>query len=321
MVYRNLGRTGLKVSPLCFGCMTFGGRDRWMGGVGDGEAERMVKACLDAGVNLFDTADVYNIGQSEIMLGKALGPRRREAVIATKVFCRMGRGPNAEGLSRHHILDAADASLKRLDTDWIDLYQVHEWDSETPLEETLRALEDLVRWGKVRYLGASNFAAWQFARALWAADKNGWARFESNQVQYSLLQRRIEDEMVPLAQHTGAAILAWSPLAGGWLSGKYRGEKIPHKEGRFSEPASRFPFFDPTRARGVTEVLEKVASVHKVTPAQAALSWLLAKPWVASVVFGATGVEQVRENLRAAEVALSRDGLQYLDKISAAHLN
>jgi len=216
MEYRLLGRSGLKVSKLCFGCMTFGNNQWDIGGVDERLATEMIAACFDHGLNFFDTADVYSHGESETLLGKALGSRRKEAVVATKVRGRMGKGPNDVGLSRQHILESCDASLKRLGTDHIDLYQVHSFDPETPLEETLRALDDLVRWGKVRYIGVSNFAAWQLTKALWVSDKAGLERFVSLQAYYSLVGRDLEFELVPLCLDQGLGILPWSPLAGGF---------------------------------------------------------------------------------------------------------
>jgi len=314
--YRRLGGTGLEISAIGFGCMTFGGRERWFGGVGDQEAEKLVKTALDRGVNFFDTADVYNIGQSEEMLAKALGKRRKEAVIATKVFCRMGQGANSEGLSRQHILDAADASLQRLKTDHIDLYQPHEWDENTPLEETLRAFEDLVRWGKVRYLGCSNFSGAQAAQALDLAAAKGFTRFESNQVQYSLLERGAEADQAAVIRDKGLSILAWSPLAGGYLTGKYKKGTAGPKGARLTDEASRFPWFDAGRAAGVLTVLEKIAAAHRMTPAQAALSWVLSKPWVAAAIIGVTSAAQLEENLAAASRPLSQEALGYLDRLA-----
>ena len=306
MPYRRLGSTGLEVSALGFGCMSFGGKERWFGGVGDQEAARLVGYALDHGVNFFDTADVYNVGQSEEMLGKALGKRRREALIATKVFCRMGQGPNQDGLSRQHILDACDASLKRLGADHIDLYQPHEFDARTPLEESLRAFEDLVRWGKVRYLGCSNFSGAELRQSLDLAAAKGWTRFESNQVQYSLLQRGAEADQLALVRERGVSILAWSPLAGGYLSGKYK-KGAPFTRG--------FPFFEPARAAAVVSVLEKVAAMQNMSPAQAALAWVLSRPWVASAIIGVTSQAQLEENLAASSRSLSKDALSYLDRL------
>lgn len=315
MPYRRLGSTGLEVSVIGFGCMSFGGRERWFGGVDNREAERLVKTALDAGVNLFDTADVYNVGQSEEILGRALGERRREALIATKVFCRMGRGPNQEGLSRQHILEAADASLRRLKTGHIDLYQAHEFDERTPLEESLRAFEDLQRWGKVRYVGVSNFSAAQTAQALELTDRKGWTRMASNQVQYSLLERYAELEIAPQAVAQGIGVLAWSPLAGGFLSGKYKGGAAPAGS-RLADPERRFPWFDSARASVILPVLDKIAAAQRLTAAQAALAWVLARPWVSSAIVGATSLAQLQENLAAASPALSREAVSFLDRAS-----
>src|ERR687886_1654928 len=247
MEYRQLGRSGLRVSAITLGTMGFGGTG-WATPVGQIDvagARRQIDLARDAGVNLFDTADIYSSGLSEEILGKALGADRDEVLVATKVRLPMGDGPNDAGLSRHHIMRSAEASLRRLGTDYIDLYQVHEWDGQTPLEETLQALDDLVRSGKVRYVGCSNYAAWQLTKALWTSEREGVARFVSQQVYYSLQARDIENEIVPLAIDQGIGILVWSPLAGGLLSGKYRrGEQgpegTPHLAG-WDEPPVRDP--------------------------------------------------------------------------------
>lgn len=314
MRHRSFGRTGLKVSELGLGCMGFGPKERWFGGAGEKEAALMASKSLDAGVNLFDTADVYNIGHSESILGKALGKRRREAVVATKVFCRMGPLPNDEGLSRRHLLEACDASLRRLGTDYIDLYQVHEWDAQTPLEETLRALEDLVRSGKVRYLGASNFMGWQMARSAWVSDKAGWSRFESDQVMYNLLERGFEAEGVPCCEDLGLGVLVYSPLAGGYLTGKYAAASA---RGRHADAASSYPSFDRRRGEAAVKVLSKLAAAYGKPPAQVALAWILARPWVSSVLVGATSAAQLDDTLAASELRLGQDALTLLDRLSA----
>lgn len=225
MEMRFLGKSGLKVSTLSFGTMTFGGGDNYfeqMGGTQLDEAQRLVGICLDAGVNMFDTADVYSHGRSEEILGQALGKRRQDVILATKAFARMGDGPNDVGLSRHHLIRACEDSLRRLNTDYIDLYQVHSFDALTPLEETLRALDDLIRSGKVRYIGCSNYSAWHLMKALCVSEREGLERYVSQQVYYSLVARELEYELVPLGRDQGVGILVWSPLAFGFLSGKYR---------------------------------------------------------------------------------------------------
>ncbi len=320
MEVRYLGRTGVKVSALCFGTMTFGKNQWGVGHVREKDAVEMVAACLDAGVNFFDTADVYSLGESETLLGKAIRGRRGEVVIATKVRGRMGPGANQLGLSRRHILNSVDGSLARLGTDHIDLYQVHGWDHATPLTETLRALDDLVRWGKVRYIGASNFAAWQLAKALGISDRHGWVRFETLQPYYSLVGREIEHELVPLCLDEGLGILPWSPLAGGFLSGKYRKGRPGPKGARLSGPLANFIPVNREKAGDILSVLEDLARAHKVTMAAVALSWLGGRPGVASVIIGARTMEQLRDNLRAAEVRLSDEETARLDEVSAIPL-
>jgi aryl-alcohol dehydrogenase-like predicted oxidoreductase len=294
---RWLGTTGVKVSPLCFGTMTFGTQWPFVGTTTQEQANEIVARCLDAGINFFDTADVYHGGESETILGQALGTRRKEVILATKVRGRMGPGANQVGLSRHHILNSVDASLERLGTDYIDLYQVHCWDERTPLEETLRALDDLVRWGKVRYLGASNFAGWQLMKALALAGHEGWTRFVSLQPLYNLLQRDLELELVPLCLDQGLAILPWSPLAGGFLSGKYRRGQARPQGARRTSPENQFLQFDEERGFDVVEELARIATAHDGTVSQAALNWLLAKPGVTSVLIGARNLGQLDDNL------------------------
>ncbi len=317
MEMRFLGRTGLKVSRLCFGAMTFGANQWGVGGVEQKEATEMVAACLDAGVNFFDTADVYAHGESEIMLGKALGGRRGEVVLATKVRGRMGDGPNEIGLSRQHILDGVDASLRRLGTDYIDLYQVHGWDPATPLEETLRALDDLVRWGKVRYIGASNFAAWQLMKALAISRRHDWARFDSLQAYYSLAGRDLEHELVPLCRDQGLGIMTWSPLAGGWLSGKYRRDRPQPEGSRLQGRLSEFIPVNRDRIFDIVDTLDDAARRHHVPVSAVALAWLALKPGVTSVIVGARTLTQLKENLAAAELVLTDDDLARLDDVSA----
>ena len=317
MKYRPLGSTGLLVSEIAFGAMTFGD-DPWrLGGLEQAQADRLVSRCLDAGVNLFDTADVYARGEAETLLGRALGPRRKDVVLATKVRGRMGDGPNAVGLSRAHIMASVEESLRRLDTDWIDLYQIHGWDSLTPIEETLSALTDLVRQGKVRYLGMSNLAAWQMARSDGVAALRGFERFVSAQMFYSLVGRDLEDEVAPFCLDAGVGILVWSPLAGGFLSGKYRREADSPPEGsRWDTTGSDFPPFDRERGWRILDVLREVGERRGITPAQAALAWLLVQPGVTSVIVGARRIEQLGEDVGAAEIALAPEDLAALDEVS-----
>jgi aryl-alcohol dehydrogenase-like predicted oxidoreductase len=322
MEYRQLGTSGLRVSTLTLGTMGFGGTGfaENVGKIDVDGARREIDIARDAGVNLFDTADVYSAGVSEEILGKALGSNRDDVLVASKVRLPMGDGPNDAGLSRHHIIRSVEGTLKRLGTDYLDLYQVHEWDGQTPLEETLAALDDLVRWGKVRYVGISNFAAWQMIKTLWTADKKGLTPFVSTQVHYSLQTRDIENEIVPAAVDQGLGILVWSPLAGGLLSGKYRrGVDAPagsrHIEG-WGEP----PVYDKEQLYDIVEELVAIADGHDATPAQVSLAWLLAKPAVTSLIIGARTEEQLRGNLAAADLTLTSAEIDRLDKISEQQL-
>jgi aryl-alcohol dehydrogenase-like predicted oxidoreductase len=312
---RWLGTTGVKVSPLCFGTMTFGKQWPFVGTTTQEEANGLVARCLDAGINFFDTADVYHGGESETILGQALGARRKEVILATKVRGRMGPGANEVGLSRHHILNSVDASLERLGTDYIDLYQVHCWDERTPLEETLRVLDDLVRCGKVRYVGASNFAAWQLMKAQALAGLQGWTRFVSLQPLYNVLQRDLELELVPLCLDQGLAILPWSPLAGGFLSGKYRRGQARPQGARRTNPENQFLQFDEERGFDVVEELARIAAAHEGTVAQAGLNWLLAKPGVTSVIIGARTARQLDENLSCLRWTMSPAEVAQLDAL------
>ncbi len=316
MRMRFLGKTGVKVSELCFGTMTFGGRSffKHIGGLGQTEATKLVDMSLYAGINFFDTADVYSEGLSEELLGKALGKRRKDIILATKVRLKMGPGPNEVGLSRHHIIEGCNASLKRLGTDYIDLYQVHNFDPDTPLEETMRALDDLVRQGKVRYIGCSNFSGWQLMKALAISDKRGWERFVSLQALYSLLARELENEMVPLCLDQGLGILVWSPLSGGFLSGKYRRGKPQPKGTRLSGPQPSFIPHDIEKGYDIVEALDKIAKAHKATVAQTALNYLLAKEGVTSVIIGARTPEQLADNLKTVEWEISAEEVGRLDE-------
>lgn len=322
MEYRQLGRSGLRVSPITLGTMGFGGTG-WAQPVGQIDVEgakRQIGLARDAGVNLIDTADVYSGGTAEEILGQALGADRDEVLIATKARMPMGDGPNDAGLSRHHLVRAAEASLRRLDTDYIDLYQVHEWDGHTPLEETLSALDSLVQSGKVRYIGCSNYAGWQIVKALWAADVNGYERFVSQQIYYSLQSRDAEDDLVPVSLDQGLGILVWSPIAGGLLSGKYRrGVDAPAGSRHLSE-WSEPPVHDEDQLYDVIELLVEIGEGHGVSAAQVALAYLLAKPAVTSLIVGARTEEQLADNLAAADLSLSADELERLDAASAQRL-
>jgi aryl-alcohol dehydrogenase-like predicted oxidoreductase len=311
MDYRRMGRSGLRVSEICLGTMTFGH------GADQAETDRIVGLALEAGVNFFDTANSYNGGLSETMLGKALGQRRREAVIASKVFNPMGPGPNDSGMSRLHIMRAAEDSLKRLGTDYLDLYFIHHVDAETPLEEMLRAFDDLVRQGKVRYAGCSNYEGWRLMEALWLSDTHGLARFESYQPQYSLVVRDIEEELVPICALKGLGIVVWSPLAGGFLAGRYRpGER--RLEGTRSAERWAYPdrFFAAT-ADETLETLLAVAAELDRTPAQVALRWVLEQPHITSAILGARSADQLRQTLAADGWRLPGEALERLTRVSA----
>ena len=263
--------------------------------------------CLDAGVNLIDTADVYSDGLSEEIVGKALKGRRDRVLLATKARMPMGDGPNDAGLSRHHIIRSCEASLRRLGTDYIDLYQVHEWDGQTPLEETLGALDDLVNSGKVRYIGCSNYAGWQLMKALGISERRGFQRFVSQQIYYSLQARDAEYELVPVGLDQGVGILVWSPLAGGLLSGKYRRGQDRPEGSRHLTDWNEPPVRDEDQLYDIIEALVEIAEAHGVSPAQVALAWTLGRPGVASLIVGARTEEQLADNLGAADLALADD--------------
>lgn len=318
MRYNTLGRTGLIVSELCLGTMTFGAGDARFGnvaGLGQTEADELVRAALGAGVNFFDTANVYSGGQSETILGESLrklGVARDEVVIATKVLGRMHPGPNGAGASRGHILAQAEASLKRLQVDHIDLYQIHGWDPVTPIEETLDALDNLVRRGMVRYLGLSNWAAWQLVKAAGLAAAKGLAPIASLQAYYTLAGRDLEREVIPALRSEGIGLMVWSPLAGGFLSGKYG--RNGAGEGR--RVSFDFPPVERTRGFAVIDVLHEMAEAKGHTVAQLALAWLLYQPAVSSVIVGAKRSDQLAENLSAVDIEITQDELARLDTVS-----
>ncbi len=320
--YRQLGRSGLRVSAFALGTMTFGGVgwSRLVGNTDLDGAKRQIAMARDVGVNMFDTADMYSRGVSEEILGKAVAGFRDDVLIATKVRMSTGSGPNDAGLSRHHIVRAAEASLRRLGTDYIDLYQTHEWDGQTPVEETLAAMDDLVRSGKVRYVGSSNYAAWQQMKALGTAERLGLVRFASQQLHYSLQAREAEYELVPLAVDQGVGILVWSPLASGLLSGKYRRGLAPPPDGRQLTSWDEPPVHDENKLYDTIEVLVQIAGARGVSAAQIALAWLLGRPGVTSVIVGARTDEQLADNLRAADLTLTAEERGRLDQVSAQPL-
>ncbi len=310
MEYRRMGRTGLKVSEICLGTMTFGH------GTGEAESGRIVDAAIDAGVNFFDTANSYGEGESEVLLGRALEGRRDDAVVATKFFNPMGTGPNDSGMSRLHVMQAVEASLRRLRMDHVDLYYIHHVDTQTPLEEMLRALDDLVRQGKVRYTACSNYQAWRLCEALWVSDANDWARFECFQPQYSLVVRDIEQELIPLCLHKGLGVVVWSPLGGGFLTGKYRpGERTVR--GTRSEEGWAYPesYFAANADESLQCLLEVAAEAGR-SPSQVALRWVLEQPAVTSVIAGARTLGQFADNVQAAGWTLDPGARGRLDEVS-----
>ena len=320
MRHHPLGRTGLFVSELCLGTMTFGGGEgiwRQIGSLQQADAERLLGQAFDAGINFVDTADVYSGGLSEQITGQALKNLkvpRDSVVVATKVFGETGSGPNARGASRGHILDGVKASLQRLQLDHIDLYQIHGFDPATPVEETVRALDQLVRQGHVRYVGVSNWAAWQIVKALGIAERLGLSRFESLQAYYTVAGRDLERELIPMLRSEGVGLMVWSPLAGGLLSGKYGRDQQAEAGSR--RTSFDFPPVDKDRAYDCIDVMRPIAQAHGVSVAQIALAWLLHQPQVTSVIVGATRPEQLADNLAATEVTLSAAELQQLDEVS-----
>jgi aryl-alcohol dehydrogenase-like predicted oxidoreductase len=321
MEYATLGNTGLLVSKLCFGTMTFGdgrGVFKAIGAVGQAEADELVKTSIDGGINFFDTADNYTEGESEKILGQALKKlniARKDVVIATKVYSRVGAGRNDIGASRGHIMDAVEASLRRLQTDHIDLYQIHGNDSVTPVEETLRALDTLVQQGKVRYIGCSNWQAWKIAKALGISELRNLARFDTLQAFYSIAGRDLEREIVPMLESEKVGLLVFSPLAGGLLSGKFSRTNQKPADSRRTE--YDFPIVDKGRTWKILDVIAPIAKAHGCSPARVSNAWLLAKPVVTSVIIGAKRLDQLRDNLAAAELTLTEDELRQLDEVSA----
>lgn len=316
MRMKPLGRTGLFVSEICLGTMTFGGQGAFarIGDLGQGDADALVKAAVDAGVNFIDTANVYSEGMSEEITGQAirnLGLDRDELVLATKVMGPMGPGPNNRGTSRKHIVAQAHASLRRLGTDYIDLYQIHGWDPAVPVEETVEALDTLVRAGDVRYVGVSNWAAWQIMKALGIAERRQAARFQSVQAYYTLAGRDIEREIGPMIASEGLGLMVWSPLAGGYLSGKYRSGADGGRRAGFD-----FPPVNTARGDTVLDAMEPVAAAHGVSVAQVALAWLLQRPEVTSIIAGAKRPDQLADNLAAAQLHLDADEVASLDAAS-----
>lgn len=317
MQYTTLGKTGLVVSRLSFGAMTFGEGQLVPGvtnSIDQTIADQMVGRVMDAGINLFDTADAYTNGESEVILGKALAGHRDDVIIATKSGFRSGQAITDTGASYRHIMMAAEASLKRLNTDYIDLYQLHIPDPITPLEETLRALEDLVRQGKVRYIGYSNFPAWKAAKMVGIQKHYNYAPFIAAQMYYSLLGRDLEQEVVPFVEDAGIGVLVWSPLAGGFLSGKYTREHPTPDGGRLNQ--FKLPPIDVEKGYDVVDAIKPMAQAHSASPAQVAIAWILTKPFISSVIVGANKMHQLEDNLKAVDLTLTATEIQQLDTLT-----
>jgi aryl-alcohol dehydrogenase-like predicted oxidoreductase len=319
MEYRLLGRSGLKVSTITMGTMTFGGVGwaKTVGDLGVDDARRLVDLCIDAGVNLIDTADAYSQGVCEEILGEIIGgPRKNGVLIATKARFPMGDGPNDSGLSRQHLIAACEASLKRMKTDVIDLYQVHEWDGSTPLEETMEALDTLVRQGKVRYIGCSNFSGWHIMKALGVAERDRLQRFVSQQIHYTLESRDAESELVPISIDQGLGILIWSPIAGGLLSGKHRRNQAAPAGTRQFAGWTEPPIRDEDRLWNIVDALVEIADGRGVSAAQVALAWSLGRKGVTSVIIGGRTEAQFKDNLASADLKLSEEERGKLDAVS-----
>lgn len=317
MKYANLGRTGLKVSPICLGAMSFGNPDVLKWAIPEEKSRPIIKRAIELGINFIDTADVYSRGGSEEILGRCLYDfaRRGQLIIATKVNGPMGPGPNERGLSRKHIVDSINASLKRLRTDYVDLYQIHRWDYETPIEETLETLNDLVRSGKVLYIGASSMFAWQFAQALHVSDRNGWARFVSMQNHYNLIYREEEREMLPLCRHEGIAVLPWSPLARGLLTGGARTRDTARTQ---TDEYARRLYYQEYDFEVASRV-DEVAGRRGVKPAQVALAWLLSRPGVTAPIVGVTEVSHLEDAVAALDITLDQEDIRQLEEPYKPH--
>ncbi|WP_068070609.1 aldo/keto reductase [Novosphingobium lentum] len=323
MRYNRFGSTGLIVSELCLGAMTFGTSGGVFGaiaGLDQAGSTALVKQAVDAGINFIDTANVYSEGHSEEMVGQAirdLGIKRSDVIVATKAMGSMGQGPNDAGVSRHHLMDQIDASLGRLGMDHVDLYQIHGWDSVTPIEEALRALDDIVRTGRARYIGVSNWAAWQIMKALGISERLGLEKFASLQAYYTVAGRDLERELVPLLQSEGVGLMVWSPLAGGLLSGKYTRGNEDKSQGEGRRAAFDFPPVAMDRAYDLIDAMGEIGKARGATVAQVALAWLLYQPVVSTVIVGAKRADQLADNIAACDVTLSADDMARLDQLSA----
>ena len=313
MEYRSLGRTGVKVSSLCLGCMMFGGKTT------PADSAAIIDRALDAGINFLDTANVYSIGRSEEATGEALqrNGKRNEVVLATKVHGKMGPGPNDMNNTRRHIIEQCEGSLRRLQTDWIDLYQIHRPQSDMPIDETLRAMDDLVRSGKVRYIGTSTFAAWQLIESLWASKEYGLNRFVCEQPPYNLLDRRIERELLPMAQSYGIGTIPWSPLAGGLLTGKYSRDSQPPEDSRYANIDAN-PMYRRRMNDAIWDVIEGLEAIAKekgVSLSQLSLAWVMQQPGVTSPIIGPRTMEQLEDNLKAVDVTITEDDQKAINRV------
>ncbi|MFS2150756.1 aldo/keto reductase [Rhizobium sp. Rhizsp42] len=320
MEYRYLGGSGFKVPALSFGTATFGGKGDFFGAWGKtdvSEAKRLVDVCLDAGLNLFDTADVYSAGASEEILGQAIEGKRGDVLISTKATFRSGDGPNDVGSSRHHLTRTVEASLKRLKTDYIDLFQLHGFDAKTPIEETLSTLDDLVRAGKIRYVGCSNFSGWHLMKSLAVAEKYNLPRYVANQAYYSLANREYEWELMPLGVDQRVGAMVWSPLASGRLTGKIRRDNPQPAGTRFAARPGDGPFIDSEHLYNIVDALDKVAAETNKSVSQVALNWLLQRPTVSSIIIGARNEEQLKQNLTVTDWSLTSEQVSFLDEASA----
>jgi len=319
MEYRYLGRSGLKVSTITLGTMTFGGVDKFsqVGNSDVKEAKKIIDLCIDKGVNVIDTANIYSFGESEKIIGKALeGKRPGDVLISSKARMPVGDGPNEGGFSRHHIIGECEKSLKRLQTDVIDIYYMHEWEGRTPLEEMLEALTTLVQQGKIRYAGCSNFSGWHIMKSLGISNERNLTRFIAQQIHYTLEAREAEYELLPIAVDQGVGATIWSPLAGGLLSGKYTRDKKPEGVTRMSQGWTEPPIRNEERLWNIVDVINEIADEHEVSGAQVALAWTLTRPGVASLVIGGRKTEQIKDNLGAAELKLTDDQVKRLNEIS-----
>jgi len=321
MEYVNLGRTGLKVSSICLGTMSFGTSEYEAWVLPEEESRPFIKRALELGINFFDTADQYSHGASEEVLGRALGDftRREEVVIATKVYFSMGEGPNQRGLSRKHIMESIDSSLQRLGTDYVDLYQIHRWDYQTPIEETLEALNDVVRAGKARYIGASSMFAWQFAKALRIADLHRWTRFACMQDHYTLIYREEEREMLPLCKDEGIGVICWSPLARGILAGARHKDGSGETKRCESDPFAHVIYYKDDNDFDVVERVRELAEQRGLTMAQISLAWLLHKPPVTAAILGATKMHHLEEAVASVEISLSEEELSFIEELYRPH--